>query len=264
MDVQITASRTELGSVVTAELARSRLRPRGPRVVINLALQPPNSLLHDGRAWRRFPPSRIVALTRRALREAASADFLVHASYVVAGAAPTSAGSRLRPLIDAAVRAEDLVLTGDIPACVVRLGYLYGPESRDLRAYRRAFRLGRPYWAGPSDVGQRHLHTADAAGALLAAARQRRPGAVLSASDDLPASFALFMDEFAHLIGNPLPMHLIRLSRPLAHLIVAEEHMQMVELPTGAIAPGERPAGFVPRFADYRSGLRDVVDAWAR
>jgi hypothetical protein len=262
--MRITAPRTELGSVVSEELSRSRPRPGGPRVVVNLSLQPPNSLLHDGRAWRRFQPARIVALTRSAQREAAEADFLVHASYVFAGAAPATAGARLRPLIEAARRAEDMVLSGDVPACVVRLGYLYGPRSRNLRAYRRAFRLGRPYWAGPVGVEQQHLHTADAARALLAAARSRRAGALLAASDDLPVSFARFMDEFANLIGNPVPLHLLRFSRPLARLIVAEEHMQMVELPTGALARGPRPAGFAPRFADYRSGLREVVDAWAR
>jgi nucleoside-diphosphate-sugar epimerase len=143
----------------------------------------------------------------------------------------------------------------------LRLGYLYGPASRDLKAYRLAFRLGRPYWAGPARSRQYFLHHDDAARALLLAARQRPEGRVVYASDDKPVAFRTFMDHFAHLVGNPLPLHIPRFARQLSMFVVAEEHKQMVEIGMrGEARP--RPRGFKPMYPTYRSGLRQVIDAW--
>jgi nucleoside-diphosphate-sugar epimerase len=265
VQVILTAPRGELAGIVSRALDDEPVRADGPRVVINVSLQAPNNLLHDGHAWKRYPPERLLAETRAAVRRASRADFLVHASYVVAGAdaAGLRVGEKLRPIVDAALQAEEIALAAPVPACVVRLGYMYGPESRNLRAYRRAFRLGRPYWAGPDDVQQRHLHSHDAARALLAAARQRPAGRMLSASDNLPVSFATFMDHFARLVGNPLPVHLPGISRLISHVVVAEEHMQMVEIATGNVPAGNRPRGFTPVYVNYRKGLQQVVDQWA-
>ena len=146
------------------------------------------------------------------------------------------------------------------PSCVLRLGYLYGPESEDLKAYRVAFKMARPYWAGPKRNLQHHLHTTDAAAALLEATQRRPRGRVAYAIDDKPASFASFMDHFARLCGNPLPMHIPGIARLPAHLVVAEAHMQMVEL--GVHGPAEpRLAGFSPSYRDYRAGLAQVVES---
>lgn len=268
MNVVLTSPRSELASVITRVLeeraSASRTTADEATVVINVALQAPNSLLHDGQAWKRYPPERILAETRSALRRASHGSFLVHAGYLFAGAeeAGLQPGNSLQPIIDASLRAEELVLASGVPSCVVRLGYLYGPESRSLKSYRRAFRLGRPYWAGPSDVKQRFLHTDDAAAALLAAARTRPAGRLLAAADNQAVSFATFVDHFARLIGNPLPLHLPGIMAPISRVIIAKEHMQAVELPTGSIRPNRRPGGFRPDFPTYRAGLRHVVTTW--
>jgi hypothetical protein len=266
--VRLTAPRSELGRVVARHLAhtaRPAARPAAT-VLVNLAAQAPNTLLHDGHAWQRLTPRQLVAQTRRMLADPVSrdADYIVHASYAFLDAVDDGAvvGDRLRPIVAAAREAEAMVLDSGRRACVVRLGYLYGPELRDLRAYRIAFRIGRPYWAGPSTTLQHHLHTADAARALLLVARRRSLSGVVSATDDHPATFGTFMDHFARLIGNPLPLHLPALTRPLAHVVVAEEHMQMVEIGAGA-DPHRRPPGFRPLYPDYRAGLAQVVDAWS-
>jgi hypothetical protein len=234
-------------------------------VLINLALQPPNTLLHDGHRWKRFSPARIVRETAAVLADPAHRDvsFIVHAGYAFLRAAEGGArvGDHMRPIVEAALEAEAMVLADPRPGCVLRLGYLYGPESADLKAYRLAFRIGRPYWAGPKNRLQHHLHTADAAAALLGAARRQPRDRLVYATDDRPASFAAFMDHFARLIGNPLPAHIPRFSRPLARLIVAEEHMEMVEMGVrGGAAP--RLAAFIPDYPDYRAGLAQVVEAW--
>lgn len=268
MDIEITAPSSELGQALQEQLRAggSRRGAAGGRTLVNIASQPPNTLLHDGHAWKRHTPARIVADTRAALDSPAgrAADFVVHASYssLRAPEVGARAGDRLQPILDAALEAERLILDSPTPACVIRLGYLYGPRSRDLRAYRRAFRIGRLYWAGPRWARHDHLHHADAARGLLLAARARPAGRVLYLTDGMPASFAAFMDYFARLVGNPLPLHLPAISRRLAHLAVAEEHMQMVEMGVTGPALPTLPR-FTPRFPGYRSGLADVIAAWS-
>jgi nucleoside-diphosphate-sugar epimerase len=263
MRVLVTAPRSELGRVVAR--ARGSDQGRGAVVVINLALQEPNTLLHDGRAWWPDPAAHIIASTRRVLAAARRdrAAFLVHASYAfLQGAeAGSGAGPRMARIVDAAHEAERLVLDGATPACVVRLGYLYGPEWRDLRAYRTAFRLGRPYWAGPRRNLQHHLFSEDAARALVTAAQRRSSGRVTYAADGTPISFADFMDDFARLVGRSRPLHLPRASRLLVRPVVRETHMEMVEMAaTGPATP--RLPGWRPRVTDHRVGLAEVVAAW--
>ncbi len=261
MPIRLTSPRSELGRAVARRLEADD----GGNVVVHLDLQPANSLLHDGRAWERVTPARILAATRNVLAANRNADFLVHAGYAFLRAAEQSprGGEQLRPIVEAAEEAETMVMAAGVPACVVRLGYLYGPESRDLRAYRIAFRIGRPYWAGPKNRLQHHLHTADAATALLRAATTRPAGRLLYATDAQPASFADFGDHFAHLVGNPLPTHLPRISKPFARAIIADEHMQMLEIGVRGRARPQVP-GFKTEYPDYRAGLEAVLAEWDR
>jgi len=168
----------------------------------------------------------------------------------------------LRSSVEAILECEALALSGPVPACVVRLGYLYGPESADLRAYRIAFGLGRPYWSGPRKALQYHLHQFDAAAALLAAARARNAGKILYATDGHAVSFMKLMDAFAHRVGRRTPLHLPLFTKPLARVIVREEHMQQAALPMPPRAPTPRVPGWKPRFSDYRDGLDQVIEAW--
>ncbi|HYL72085.1 MAG TPA: hypothetical protein VEY89_12355, partial [Candidatus Dormibacteraeota bacterium] len=105
MRVSVNAPRSELGAIVSERSADLVSQGGHERVVINVALQAPNSLLHDGQAWKRYPPQRLLEDTRAALRSSRRASFLVHASYLFAGAndAALEPGAALRPLIDAAL-----------------------------------------------------------------------------------------------------------------------------------------------------------------
>jgi len=257
----ITGTRLELGGVLKQQPSRGE----GIAAHINVSGQQANTLLHDGHAWKDFPRT-MLGTTRRALRAAATAkaSMFVHASFAFVGAVEggASIGQPLQSCVDAILESEALVLAGAMPACVVRLGYLYGPESADLRAYRTAFRLGRPYWSGPTGALQHHIHQLDAAAALLAAARARNAGKTHYATDGHPVSFEQFMDAFAHRVGRPRPLHLPLRSRLLARVIIREEHMQQTALAMPPRAPSPRVPGWKPKFADYRSGLDQVIAAW--
>jgi nucleoside-diphosphate-sugar epimerase len=192
------------------------------------------------------------------------ASMLVHASFAFVHAVERGAvlEGALRPAVDAILECEALALSGPMPACVVRLGYLYGPASADLRAYRTAFRLGRPYWSGPRKARQYHLHQADAAAALLAAARPANNGRVLYATDGHAIAFMQLMDGFAHRVGRRHPLHLPAFSKLLARVIIREEHMQQAALPMPSRTPTPRVPGWRPKFPDYREGLDQVIAAW--
>jgi nucleoside-diphosphate-sugar epimerase len=261
MKLTITGTRLELGGV----LRRVPLGGPGDPVHVNLSGQHANTLLHDGHAWKDFPRTMLSA-TRRSLRAARDADasMFVHASFAFVHA--TERGARLaeplRSCVDAILECEALALASPLPACVVRLGYLYGPESADLRAYRKALRLGRPYWSGKADALQYHIHQHDAVSALLAAARPKNCGKTWHATDGHPVSFEQFMDAFAHRVGRPRPLHLPLRSRLLARAIIREEHMQQTALPMPPRAPSPRVPGWAPKFADFRAGLDQVIAAW--
>jgi nucleoside-diphosphate-sugar epimerase len=263
----ISAPGTELGRVLRREMRNApRAEPGGSKqVLINLLAEPPNNLLHDGHRWEQYRPARIIGDTRRLLEDRGhrQCDLIIHASYgflraMEAGATP---GPRLRPIVEAALEAEEMVLADSRPSGVIRLGYLYGPGSSDLKRYRLAFRLGRPYWAGPRKALHDHIHHTDAARALLLAAANPEKSRVTYATDGHPASFQSFMDFFARQVGNPLPIHLPRVGRAFAHLVVAEEHMQAVEMGVRGAATPQVP-GFNPAFPDYRAGLTDVLQGW--
>lgn len=261
MNVTITGARSELGFV----LARWPGVARAEGTHVNLAGQQANSLLHDGHAWKDFARTTL-ADTRRAMRTARAngAPMLVHASFAFVHAVERGASltEPLRSSVEAILENEALVLAGPLPACVVRLGYLYGPRCADLRAYRTAFRLGRPYWSGPRDALQYHLHQFDAAAALLAAARPRNAGRILHATAGAAVSFRQWMDAFAHRVGRRRPLHLPSWTKPVARVILREEHMQQTALSMPPRAPLPRVPGWQPRFADYRKGLDQVIEAW--
>lgn len=251
MSLSISGQRSELG-----RLLRGRHAPGS--VHINVAGQHANTLLHDGHAWEGFARVALAGV-RRALR--ADARMLVHASFAFVVGRPQA--DPLRSIAETILECERLVLSGPIPACVVRLGYLYGPDSQDLRAYRRAFRLGRPYWAGARGALQYHLHHHDAVRALLAAAKRANAGKVLYATDAQPASFMQFMDDFARRMGTRFPLHVPAIAAPVIRLIVRKEHMQQTALAMPRRPPGPRVPGWKPALPDYRAGLDQVVDAWS-
>ena len=261
MNLSITGARLELGRVLTQQPPGLR----GGPVHIDLCGQQANTLLHDGQAWKEFPRTAPGA-TRRAIRVArsAGATLFVHASFAFVHALERGAkiDAPLRSCVDAILECEALAMSARLPACVVRLGYLYGPESADLLAYRNAFRLGRPYWSGLTDARQYHLHQHDAASALLAAARPRNAGKIYYATDGHAIAFEHFMDAFAHHVGRPRPLHLPLLSHLVARVIIREEHMQQTALGMPPRAPSPRVPGWKPGFPDFRKGLDQVIEAW--
>lgn len=250
MNMPITGSKSELGALLFAQSTAGNIH-------FNVSGQHANTLLHDGHAWRDFSRTALAG-ARRALRT--EADLLVHASFAFVHGCPGK--DPLRSMAQTILECESLVLAGPVAACVVRLGYLYGPESQDLRAYRKAFRIGRPYWAGPRNALQYHLHLHDAVAALVKAARARNAGEVFYATDGTPVAFQRFMDDFARRVGNPIPLHVPKIATALIKWVVRKEHMQQVALAMPTQTPAPCVPGWKPQYADYRVGLDQTLVAW--
>ena len=177
---------------------------------MSAAQQKSNTLLHDGDGWRGLDktlPLQTVALLQAA--NACGVKFLLHGSYAflygttqdgdgdrVTEATPLPSPGRDR-LSDAAIEAEKMVVENkQFPVCIMRIGYLYGPQSRDLALYETSFKRKRPYYAGPRGHCTNFVHFADAAQVLILAS-EKQPADVIVLPDirymlPLPAS---------HLIG---------------------------------------------------------------
>lgn len=250
MTLSITGQRCELGRLLSQRTARGNVH-------INVAGQQANTLLHDGHAWRDLSRTALAGV-RRALRS--DANMVVHASFAFVLGRPQQ--DPLRSLAETILECEQMILSGPLAACVVRLGYLYGPQSKDLRAYRKAFRLGRPYWAGPRTAGQFHLHLDDAVSALLAAPARRNAGKTLYATAGPPLPFMQFMDHFARRVGTRLPLHVPRITAPIMQVLVRREHMQQVALAMPSRTPSPRVPGWTAAWPDARDGLDQAVAAW--
>jgi nucleoside-diphosphate-sugar epimerase len=250
MPLSITGARSELGACFRGRETRASVH-------VNIAGQEANTLLSDGHGWKDFERIALAGV-RRALRT--EARFLVHASFAFVVGEPRQ--DPLHSHAEVILGCEQLVLASQRPACVVRLGYLYGPASRDLRLYRNAFRLGRPYWSGPRSALQYHLHQQDAVDALLAAARPANDGGILYATDGRPLSFMDFMDEFARQVGRSHPLHVPAIAAPLMRAIIRKEHMQQAALAMPSKSPKPTVPDWRPRFRDYKAGLAETIASW--
>jgi len=128
----------------------------GAQAVLNLMPQIANSLLSDGKGWKDFDKMLSATITAllEALRES-GIQLLVHASYafLYSNAKNATENTLLSTpgddsIFAAAIAAENRVLNGKTPTCLLRLGYLYGPQSQDLKPYIKPFQLRRPYFVG--------------------------------------------------------------------------------------------------------------------
>jgi hypothetical protein len=252
MTLTITGANTELGRLLAQHKTRANVH-------INVAGQQANTLLHDGHAWKDFARAARAGLQRAM---GSDATLLVHASCAFVLAAPPK--DPLRSLAQVVIELEQQALAGPVPAVVLRLGYLYGPTSRDLRAYRSAFRLGRPYWAGTRRAGQFHLHHDDAVTALLAAAKKKNAGQTLYATGGPALPFMAFMDHFARGVGTRFPLHVPLIAAPLMQLIVRKEHVQQTALVMPADAPTPQLPGWRAQWTDHAAALDAIIAGWGQ
>jgi nucleoside-diphosphate-sugar epimerase len=246
-------------------------------VVLNLAPQKSNTLLHDGHGWRRLDetlPVQTAALLQAA--NASDVQFLLHGSYaflygsrqdghddLATEATPLRSPAKDR-LFAAAIEAENRV-TGNkqFPVCIMRFGYLYGPHSRDLALYETSFKRFRPYYAGPNEHRANFVHVADAARAAVLACEKQPANMIINVVDGSAVSFGTFIDTFAQALGRKKPRRIPTWAVRFAPLITPQQVKQL-RLRAAQVdnSRARNLLDWTPTYPSYWEGLVQTVRVW--
>jgi nucleoside-diphosphate-sugar epimerase len=254
---------------LTEALAKIR-----PEVILNLIGQEANTLLHDGHNWQNFDLT-LAATTSAVLTaaKAAGVKFFVHTSsaFLYGNTREATEEFPLKPPAGAGfaalVQAEKIVASytraNQIPLCLLRLGFLYGPQSHDLFLYEESFNMLRPYYSGPATNQSNFLHFEDAANALALVVERQPAGEIFNVVDGSPVSFGDFIDTFALYLGKRRPPHLPVASKWLVRGFINSAQFKVLELSTKVSnSKISQKLGWQPCYPNYQVGLEQTVLRW--
>jgi nucleoside-diphosphate-sugar epimerase len=228
-------------------------------VVVDLARQDLNQTLRNG-AWN---ADQLVARAKAAAQGArdGGAKFLVATSYAfVYGdahghevAETDRPETNDHPLLKAVVKAEKAALNSGVPACVLRLGYLYGPNMPHIQDVTQSLRQGRPVPAGAGLAN--YLYDEDAAEAIRRAVEAQPAGEVINVTDGHPVTSAKFLASVASAMGIRAPgalpgfLNSLMSGSPLKDLFGLSSRVN--------IAKAQQVLGWSPRYT-LDAGLSDA------
>jgi len=143
--------------------------------------------------------------------KAVGAKFIVHLSFAWAYGDQHGAvvDETYKPnksedaIVKAAVDAENAILKGDVPAAVLRLGFVYGSGSSALESLLVALRRGR--FAAVDDAYVNWIHENDAAEAVRRVTEAMPAGEIFNVTDDTPVSTLDFAALVAQAMGLQAP-----------------------------------------------------------
>jgi nucleoside-diphosphate-sugar epimerase len=185
--------------------------------------------------------------------------FVVHTSYAFA----SSHIEALHDFLEAVRAGERKVLHGNVPGCVLRLGFLHGAESPELVSVRDALMLGRVVDSGPDKTHSYWISVPDAARAVIGAVLARPAGAGLYVVENQPVSPAGFLSYFAQSQGITPPGRAPRYaiwaqpSQAQAALMSVNPHIAASHM-----SEAQEKLGWSPRFASYREAIDDMLLTW--
>lgn len=240
----------------------------GVDTVINLMPTAVNQIPFVGVDWEH----QLAALTdgAAALVEAAkraNVKRIIHASYWFANATATDNG--LRALFSAAVRAEQTMLASDVPAVVLRFGYIYGSvglenaiEDDDLMGVITALKAGRALVTSTDRHARAAwIHTEDAAHAVsraVIAADEQVNGKTLTIADDVPMSPADVLRYLAENQGLRTPG-----STPAfaGRRMLGSTQYSLINAAGGSSssADAKTALSWQPRFTSVKQGIDDLL-----
>lgn len=168
-------------------------------------------------------------------------------------------------------------MAASIPDCrlvVMRIGEVYGRESRLARELTARLKRGWCPWPGSGRVPVSFVHVDDVAQAFVLAAERAPAGvSIYNVADDEPTTWRFFTGAFAESLGARPPVFLSRplvngyvLGHQFASFMACREPIltgHAVRLLTTPKALSNRKIarelGFAPRFANISSGLEDTL-----
>ncbi len=246
------------------------LRMTGSTLLVHAAPQAANNLLPGPQALA-AAGAGLRAGTQALLAAAGQIEeaFIIHCSFAslygdtqgeAVGEDAGLAGEGEFP--EAAVAAEQMVLAGDVPACVLRAGLLYGPDSATLVGLRESLLDGGGLPAGIGEGMAGWLHHDDLALAVALAAEQQPAGKIFNVVDDEPATRRKFLDLFAQSMGLAAP-RTGRLGSLAGRLRRSAAADSIFASAFGADNAGIRAAlGWAPQYPTLESGLEQTLLTW--
>ena len=164
------------------------------------------------------------------------------------------------PLFRTLAQAEKRVLSGSVPACALRAGFVYGPGDKATTELGEALRYARPVYTGDSHATHNWIHAADLAAAAILAAEKRPAGAVLNVVDDTPASAASFASDLKDVLGlgevTALTGFMVQLrTSPMQRALLAAS----AKVQNGA---AKQALGWSPRYPSQKAGLEQTFLHW--
>lgn len=162
-------------------------------------------------------------------------------------------------MVIAALQAEQAILHGSVPACILRAGYVYGAEVDELLRLREAMLVRRPILTGDSHAYANWIHVDDLARAAVLAAQQRPAGQIFNVVDDHPASTVGFVNTFGESINVPPPGGLNWFG--LRNVAKAQVDL----LGASARASNQRAKdvlGWKPLYPTQREGIEQALLIW--
>lgn len=257
-------------NLTAADELQQALATAEPEVVLNLTPQIPNTLLHDGHQWQKYDDKTLQQTTTALLKALQNTQInrLIHPSYafLYGNAQNATEDTPLTvpgddPIFAAAIAAENQITTSNLPSCVLRLGFLYGPQSEDLKKYETSFKLHRPYYAGPENHLANFLHYEDAAQALVQVI-EAQPSGAFNIVDGTPVPFATFIDTYALKLGYSQPGHIPEFTAPVAQVIIKPQQMKLLDQSTTVNSDRIRELGWTPKYPSYEAGLDQTIALW--
>ena len=246
----------------------STLRLTNAQVIVNAAPQAINSLVLGSLDWDECRRQLIDGAA--ALAEAAAqvgAQFIVHTSFAFLygdthGAQADESG-RVQSedvLFTAAVRAERTILRGQVPACVLRAGYNYGPENETLQALQQQLVSGSAVSVGENMASW--VHTTDLASAIVEAVERQPAGEIFNIADDQPISPVEFVDHLADSLGvsrpgkRQMPENLRQLALHPSYRALQDTSFRV------SAAKARDQLGWTPQYPTVQGGIDQTLLVW--
>jgi nucleoside-diphosphate-sugar epimerase len=170
----------------------------------------------------------------------------------------THALSRDNDFYKVAINAENALLKADVPAVVLRAGYLYGAHNPALDALHDAILRGRPVFDGTGVTS--FVHVDDLASAIVSALEAHELAhKVYNIVDDAPLSFAQFTDALGSALGVGAPLRL-----PFVANALMDETLlaRLAQSTRASNARAKAELGFLPAYPNVQAGIERMLLQW--
>ncbi|MBZ0295504.1 MAG: NAD-dependent epimerase/dehydratase family protein [Anaerolineae bacterium] len=248
----------------------STLRMIEADAIVNTATQGVNSFPPYKPDWDYY--QRLLAEGTSAMLEAAAqtdVKYIVHLSYTflygdkhgewVDEHASLETDDAL---FEAAAHAEQAVLAAETPACVLRAGHNYGPNSGVMLALREGLHNSSSLPLGDEHQAANWVHTADLVAAVKLALEKQPQGEIFNIADESPVSPGEFADYFAEQFGVQKPGRQ-RLPSVFAQIMQAPSLRALLAASAKAKTDKAREVlGWQPQHASYHQGIEQALLAW--